>query len=67
MIFGRGIGTNGIIMTEWEGVFWGIKEAMDRFIEYGDIPDNALLWLRDLTTGQQEWIFTYCDGQIRFW
>lgn len=53
-----------------DGTGWcslGVKEAMDRFIEYDDIPDNALLWLRDLTTGQQERIFTYHDGQIRFW
>ena len=53
-----------------DGTGWcslGIREATDRFIEYDDIPDNALLWLRDLTTGREERIFTYHDGQIRFW
>lgn len=35
--------------------------------EFDNIPANSLLWLRDLTTGREERIFTYQDNQIRFW
>ena len=35
--------------------------------EFSEIPANALLWLRDLTTGKEERIFTYTDGKICFW
>lgn len=45
----------------------GIKEAQDRWIEFENIPGNALLWLRDLTTGRQERIFTVTDNIINFW
>lgn len=45
----------------------GVKEARERFVEFGNIPANSLLWLRDLTTGKEERIFTYKDAQIRFW
>lgn len=45
----------------------GVKEARERFVEFDNIPANSLLWLRDLTTGQEERIFTCRDNQIRFW
>lgn len=53
-----------------DGAGWcslGMKEARDRWIEFNGIPRNALLWLKDLTSGQEERIFTYADGEIRFW
>ena len=39
----------------------------ERWVEFSEIPANALLWLRDLTTGKEERIFTYTDGKICFW
>lgn len=45
----------------------GVKEARERFVEFDNIPANSLLWLRDLTAGQEERIFTCKDNQIRFW
>ena len=45
----------------------GVKEATERWVEFSEIPANALLWLRDLTTGKEERIFTYTDGKICFW
>lgn len=44
-----------------------MKEATDSFIEFGNVPANALLWLRNLTTGREERVFTYTDGKVRFW
>lgn len=52
------------------GVGWyslGAKEAQERFVEFENVPANALLWLRDLTSGKEERIFTCMDNQIRFW
>lgn len=45
----------------------GKKVATDYYIEYDNIPKNALCWLRNLTTGIEERVFTYRDEYIRFW
>lgn len=53
-----------------DGTGWfslGVKEAREGFVEFEGIPANALMWLRDLTTGREERIFTYMNGRIRFW
>lgn len=53
-----------------DGTGWcslGIREARQRFVDFDDVPGNALLWLRDLTAGKEERIFTYTDDQMRFW
>lgn len=53
-----------------DGTGWcslGIREARQRFIDFDNVPGNALLWLRDLTAGKEERIFTYTDDQMRFW
>ncbi|MEG2790910.1 MAG: hypothetical protein RSA98_04900 [Odoribacter sp.] len=45
----------------------GIKKAKDDHIIYDDLPTGGLYWLRNLTTGKEERIFTLTKGQIRFW
>ena len=49
----------------WQSL--GIKKGNDFCLEYDNVPSNALLWLRNLTTGVEERIFTYNDGQVTFW
>ncbi|MDE5612700.1 MAG: discoidin domain-containing protein, partial [Odoribacter sp.] len=53
-----------------DGVEWhslGVKEAEERWVEFEKVPSGALLWLRDLTEGKQERIFTVTDNRVRFW
>lgn len=51
--------------TDWCSL--GVKEALEQWVEFDGVPGNALLWLRDLTTGQEERIFTVTDNQVHFW
>lgn len=37
------------------------------FLEYNNVPANALLLLRNQTKGEQERIFTYEDGNQKWW
>ena len=50
---------------EWHSL--GIKAATDYSIPFDNVPDNALLWLRDLTTGKEESLFSIENDEIRFW
>jgi len=52
-------------LKEWESL--GIVTATDFSVKYDNIPSNALLWLRNLTTGKEERVFTIKDGRIVFW
>lgn len=45
----------------------GQQVAADPFLEYLNVPGNALLWLRNLSTGVEERIFTWKNGAVRFW
>lgn len=45
----------------------GQKIATDYSIDYDNVPSGALYWLRNLTTGVEERIFTHENGEIRFW
>ena len=38
-----------------------------QYLTYDNIPENALLLLRNLTKGQEERIFTYEDGRQVWW
>ena len=51
--------------NEWKSA--GIKQAEDYCITYSDIPRNALLWLRNLTRGEEERPFTYESGRQIWW
>lgn len=45
----------------------GQQVATEPFLDYLNVPDNALLWLRNLTNGVEERIFTWENGVVRFW
>jgi len=45
----------------------GKKVATDCFLEYKNVPNNALLWLRNLSTGVEERPFVIENGKILFW
>lgn len=45
----------------------GIKTATGQELEYNQVPSGALYWLRNLTTGEEERIFTWEKGKARFW
>lgn len=49
----------------WESL--GIQTPEDYFVEYDGVPENALLWLRDTTKGQEERIFTHDGEHITWW
>ena len=44
----------------------GRQVAADDWLEYDNVPDNALLWLRNLTKGREEQVFRWVDGQQVF-
>lgn len=60
---------------EYELFYWGEngwcslgrQKAKDFNLKFDHVPDNALLWLRDLTRGKEERIFTYEDDQQMWW
>jgi hypothetical protein len=45
----------------------GSKVANNTVLEFASAPSNALFWLRDLTEGKQERIFTYENEQQVWW
>jgi len=49
----------------WQSL--GIQEGNTFSLKYENVPGNALYWLRNLTTGVEERIFTCTDNQVIFW
>lgn len=45
----------------------GLQEGDNFYLEFDNVPRNALYWLRNLTTGVEERIFTYSHGRVIFW
>ncbi|MCD8186135.1 MAG: hypothetical protein LUD68_06685 [Rikenellaceae bacterium] len=45
----------------------GTQTAVKSYLVYDHAPANALFWLRNLTKGQEERIFTYENGKQIFW
>lgn len=45
----------------------GQKVASGHQLHYNNVPKGALLWLRNLTEGQEERVFTYEDGKQVWW
>ncbi|WP_298487566.1 transglutaminase domain-containing protein [uncultured Maribacter sp.] len=45
----------------------GQQKAKFYYLDYKNVPKNALLWLRNLTKGKEERIFTYEKGQQVWW
>ena len=57
-------------MFYWDNNEWkSLKReiATDYCLDYNNIPRNALLWLRNFTTGKQERIFTWDGEEILYW
>lgn len=52
---------------ERQWVSCGKKIADDYQLDFEKVPQGALLWLRNLTCGNEERIFTYENGKQRFW
>lgn len=54
----------------WDNNHWmslGQQRAIESKLTYTNVPDNALLLLKDLTKGQEERIFTYEDDKQVWW
>lgn len=73
---GRGDGNTIDIGDTYELFYWdenegwvslGKQKATTVKLEYHHVPAGTLYWLRDLTKGQEERIFTYEDGEQNWW
>jgi len=55
----------------WENYQWNSlgkqTGTSKQYLEYANVPTNALFWLRNLTKGKEERIFTYENGQQIWW
>ena len=45
----------------------GKQVATDTIITYNNVPKNSVLWLRNLTEGKEERIFTWENGKQVWW
>lgn len=52
---------------EWRSLGQQTGRRQLQYLEYDNVPDNALLLLRNLTKGKEERIFTYEDGKQIWW
>jgi hypothetical protein len=60
---------------EYELFFWnnksfislGKKIAYDTIVEFENVPKGSILWLRDLSRGKEERIFTWENGKQVWW
>jgi len=50
---------------DWHSL--GKQVANNEYLEYDGVPRNAILWLRNLTKGKEERIFTYENGKQVWW
>ena len=51
----------------WKSLGRQVGSRQLQYLEYDNVPDNALLLLRNLTKGKEERIFTYEDGKQVWW
>lgn len=51
--------------NKWKSL--GQKVASNYFLEYSNVPNNSLLWLRNHTKGVEERIFTYENNKQKWW
>lgn len=71
----RGDGNGIYLGNEYELFYYGFngwvslgrKSPSPYFMEYDNIPANALLWLHNHTSGKEERIFTIENDEVRFW
>ena len=58
------------LLMYWNNGIWNEfcrKVADDKKIEFGKVPQNTLLLLKNMTRGTQERVFTIENGNQRFW
>jgi hypothetical protein len=53
--------------NQGQWVSLGVRTGDERYLEYANVPANALLLLSNLTRGKQERIFTWHHGRQIFW
>ena len=54
----------------WDNGSWntaGIQVAAADLLTYTDIPNGTIYWLRNLSRGKEERIFTYENGKQVWW
>lgn len=63
-----------VIGDKYELFYWyegwkslGAQTANQNILYFKDAPKNALFWIRDLTKGKQERIFTCISGRKQWW
>ncbi len=49
----------------WQSL--GVKTTKKQYLEYENVPTNALFLLRNKTQGKEERIFTYENGKQVWW
>ena len=49
---------------EWKE--FGIRYATEHYVDFDDVPNATLFWLRNLTEGKEELPFFYIDGKQYF-
>ncbi|MCD8262613.1 MAG: hypothetical protein LUD15_15015 [Bacteroides sp.] len=52
---------------EWESLGQQVGSRELQYLEYKNVPENALLLLRNLSKGKEERIFTWEDGKQVWW
>lgn len=52
-------------ISEWKSL--GIKQAKSNELTYDNVPQGAILWLKCLSEGREERIFTYKDNKQFWW
>lgn len=66
---------NGIVKGDTYELFYWNNEwtslgrviAENNYLTYKNVPQNAVLWLRNLSAGKEERIFTYQNGKQVWW
>lgn len=51
--------------NDWKSI--GVKESKGFELTFDGVPSGAILWLRDITKGREERIFTIDNGNQKWW
>ncbi len=60
---------NSYELFYWDYGWKSLGKVVSRtqYLEYNNVPKNALLWIRNLTAGKEERIFTYQNDKQIWW
>ncbi len=56
----------GLFYWDNQWISLGVQRAKKQYLKY-TVPENALLWLRNMTRGKEERIFSYENGKKVWW